>query len=195
MANKLIPIQIHKEDTLSDILDRCHDVFKKSIASKERPRLGSREIYVPINWIEGKAELFWHTASLEIKPRLSIKPCNNDMSSSLCEENCVTGTNVIVLANGDKRAKCIFRATRVGWIRDIIELYNRRDPRVKYWEKENSDKRNRLYLRYQEDEIDYLIVFEAKGAKRVRLITAFPVFFISAKKDYEKDYQNYQNTK
>ena len=32
---------------------------------------------------------------------------------------------------------------------------------------------------------------EKKSEKRVRLITAYPVFFISSKKDYEKDYQNY----
>ena len=35
-------------------------------------------------------------------------------------------------------------------------------------------------------------MFEAKGEKKVRLITAYPIFFVSAKKDYEKDYQDYQ---
>lgn len=39
--------------------------------------------------------------------------------------------------------------------------------------------------------MDYLIVLEKKNEKRVQLITAYPVFFVSAKKDYEKDYQNY----
>ena len=39
--------------------------------------------------------------------------------------------------------------------------------------------------------MDYLIVFEKKSEKRVQLITAYPIFFVSAKKDYEKDYQNY----
>lgn len=48
-----------------------------------------------------------------------------------------------------------------------------------------------MYLRYQEEELDYLIVFEKKSEKRVQLITAYPIFFVSAKKDYEKDYQNY----
>ena len=43
-----------------------------------------------------------------------------------------------------------------------------------------------MYLRYQEEELDYLIVFEKKSEKRVQLITAYPVFFVSAKKDYEK---------
>ena len=44
---------------------------------------------------------------------------------------------------------------------------------------------------YQEEELDYLIVFEKKSEERVQLITAYPIFFVSAKKDYEKDYQNY----
>ena len=71
------------------------------------------------------------------------------------------------------------------------KLYNENDVRVKYWEKINSKKKKRLYLRYQEEEVDYLIVFEKKSEKRVQLITAYPIFFVSAKKDYEKDYQNY----
>ena len=60
-------------------------------------------------------------------------------------------------------------------------------------EKINSKKKKRLYLRYQEEELDYLVVLEKKSERRVQLITAYPVFFVSAKKDYEKDYQNYIN--
>lgn len=191
MAEKLKPIEIKKKDALSDIFDRCHEVFKQTIATKDRPTFRGREIYVPINWIEGKAEIFWHCASIEQKPRLDIRPCNNDISSSRCDENCVIGEDVITFSNGSIRAKCVFRAARIGWIREIIDLYNNGDSRVRYWEKVNSDKRNRLYLRYLEDEIDYLVVLEDKSEKRVRLITAYPIFFISAKKDYEKDYQNY----
>ncbi|MCM1538350.1 MAG: hypothetical protein NC254_08130 [bacterium] len=44
----------------------------------------------------------------------------------------------------------------------------------------------------QENEYHILLdIKDTRGGKRVRLITAYPVFFISAKKDYEKDYQNY----
>lgn len=93
--------------------------------------------------------------------------------------------------NGSERAKCIYRAVRVSWIREIIDLYNDGDKRVKYWEKINSNKKKRIYLRYQEAELDYIVIFEDKSDKRVVLITGYPVFFISAKKDYESDYQNY----
>ena len=106
----------------------------------------------------------------------------------------MTGIDSIILSNGDVREKCIYRAVRIGWISEVINMYNAGDLRVRYWEKVNSKKRKRLYLQYLEDEINYLVIFEEKSQKRVRLITAYPVFFISAKKDYEKDYQNYIKT-
>ena len=79
---------------------------------------------------------------------------------------------------------------RVEWIRQIIDMFNHHDAHAKYWEKINSNKKNRIYLRYQEEN-DYLIVFEEKSSKRVTLITAFPVFFRSAKRDYDNDYNAY----
>ena len=85
------------------------------------------------------------------------------------------------------------RAVRVNWIRSVLEMYNNDDSRVKYWEKVHStNKRKRIYLRYQEEEIDFLVILEDISDKRVRFITAYPIFFLSAKRDYEKDYQTYQ---
>jgi hypothetical protein len=195
MADKLTPIEFDKTLDFDGILDKCHEVFKQTIATKDRPLFGNREIYVPLKWIENKAEIFWHSASIEPKPRLDIKPCTNDLSSAYCVDNCIAETDRIVMSNGDTRAKCIYRALRVGWIREVIELYNANDSRVKYWEKVNSAKRKRLYIRYQEEEIDYLVVLEDKSEKRVQLITAYPVFFVSAKRDYDADFQNYQKIK
>lgn len=190
--SKLIPIDISGLIEIDKIMDKCHDLFKSSMASKEnRPQLGEREIYVPLNWIEYKAEIFWHAASIEPKEKLDILPCNNDSSSFMCNSNCINLTNSIIVGNMNEREKCIYRSTRVGWIKPVIEMYNSGDARVKYWEKVNSDKRNRIYLRYQEEEIDYLVVLDDKSSKRVMLVTAFPVFFISAKRDYDKEYQNY----
>ena len=190
--SKLIPIDISGLAELDKIMDRCHDVFKNSMVSKEnRPQLGERNIYVPLNWIEYKAEIFWHVSSIEPKGKFKILPCNNDSSSFICNSNCINLTNSIILGGMNKREKCIYRSIRVGWIKSVIEMYNGGDPRVKYWEKVDSDKRNRIYLRYQEEEIDYLVVLDDKSSKRVVLITAFPVFFISVKQDYDKAYQNY----
>lgn len=189
--SKLVPIDITDLKKIEDIMNICHNIFKETMAAKEnRPQFKGRDILVPIKWLEYKAEIFWHSASIESKQKLDILPCNNDITSSLCKRNCVIGMDSIVL-NEIEREKCIYRAVRVNWIKPVIEMYNNDDERVKYWEKMHSNKKNRLYLRYQEEEIDYLVVLEEKSEKRVVFITAYPIFFLSAKRDYEADYQNY----
>ena len=84
MTNKLTPIAIDKTWGFLEIFDVCHNIFKQTIAAKGRPLFHGREIYVPLKWIENKAEIFWHSASIEQKPRLDIKPCTNDISSAFC---------------------------------------------------------------------------------------------------------------
>jgi len=192
--NKLLPIVPENIDDIESIFDECNTFFKETILNKgKRPLLDEREVFIPIKWMEDKkSKLFWHICSIEPKnPNLSILPCTNDAASSVCEENCINLSNLIHLDNKD-RAKCIYRAVRIAWIKEIIELYNSNDPRVKYWEKLNSDKKNRIYLRFQEDGDDYVIVFERKSVKRVVLVTAYPVFYRSSKYDYDVDYNNYQ---
>lgn len=192
---KLTPMNLNGFQETEEIIDSCHELFKTTIGAKDRPGLGEREIYIPFVWIETKAEIFWHIGSIEKKSKLEIYPCTNDIASAMCSSNCIKAGDTIVLSNGDERAKCIYRAARVGWILDIVKMYNASDSRVKYWEKVNKNKRTRVYLRYQEEEIDYLVVFEEKNEKRVQLITGYPVFFIRVKNDLDKDYTNYQNSK
>ena len=191
---KLTPMNITTNQSIDGIMDQCHILFKETIGSKERPLLGDREIFIPFVWIQEKAEIFWHIGSIEEKSRLDIKPCNNDITSAVCDSNCSNASDIVILNNGEERAKCIYRAVRVGWILEIVKMYNASDSRVKYWEKDNSDHRRRIYLRYQEDEIDYLVVFEKKNEKRVILVTGYPVFFISSKKDLDSEYAKYQKT-
>ncbi len=189
--SKLIPIDISSLDKIEDIMNKCHDVFKDTMTSKEnKPLFKGKEIMVPLKWLDYKAEIFWHSASIEPKAKLDILPCNNDITSSFCGNNCIMAADSIVI-NGVEREKCIYRAVRMSWIKPVIEMYNAGDARVKYWEKAHSNKKNRLYLRYQEEEIDFLIVLEEKSEQRVVFITAYPIFYLSAKKDYEMDYQNY----
>lgn len=193
---KLKTIDINGLQDISAIMDKCHDVFKLTMANKEnRAKLGEREVAVPLNWIDYKAEIFWHAASIEEKGKIDILPCVNDITSSVCADNCIDAFDAIVMNNGAEREKCIYRAVRVGWIREILDMYNKGDNRIKYWEKINSNKKNRIYLRYQEEELDYIVVLDDKSDKRVQLITGYPVFFISAKKDYELDYQKYTKSK
>ncbi len=111
------------------------------MASKEnKPQLNGKDILVPLKWLDYKAEIFWHSASIEPKQKLDILPCNNDITSSLCGNNCVTTADSIIL-NGVEREKCIYRAVRVNWIKPIIKMYNNDDIRVKYWEKMHSKQK------------------------------------------------------
>lgn len=114
--SKLIPIDITGLNKTEDIMDKCHEVFKETMASKEnKPQFKGKEIMVPLRWLDYKAETFWHSASIEPKPRLDILPCNNDITSALCGNNCVTAADSIVL-NEVEREKCIYRAVRVNWL-------------------------------------------------------------------------------
>lgn len=194
--SKLIPIDITGMNKTEEIMDKCHNTFKATLVSKKnKPRFKGREVLVPLKWLDYKAETFWHSASIESKQRLDILPCNNDITSSLCNNNCILETDYIML-NGIKREKCIYRAVRVNWIRSVLEMYNNNDSRIKYWEKIHpSNKKNRIYLRYEEEEIDFLVILEDVSKKRVRFITAYPIFFLSAKRDYENDYRSYQKIK
>lgn len=58
MKQKLTPIAFDKTMELSAIFDICHNRFKETIATKDRPLLQGKEIYVPLKWIESKAEIF-----------------------------------------------------------------------------------------------------------------------------------------
>ncbi len=120
MKQKLTPIAFDKTMELSAIFDICHNRFKETIATKDRPLLQGKEIYVPLKWIESKAEIFWHSASIEQKAKLVIKPCINELSSAFCPDNCILGTDLITMNNGDVRAKCLYRALRVGWIKKSL---------------------------------------------------------------------------
>lgn len=103
---KLKTIDITGLEDISAIMDKCHIVFKKTMANKDnRAKLGEREVAVPLNWIECKAELFWHAASIEEKAKLNIQPCINDITSSLCANNCIDAFDSIIMNNGTEREK------------------------------------------------------------------------------------------
>lgn len=186
----LIPILT---DGLTDeeIIDKCYVIFKQSILNKDRPDLFGKKIYIPIEWLNYKAEMFWHVSSLSSIEDFKILPCNNDVSSVNCRKNCIENTGGITLSNGETRTLCHYRMTRVNWIREIIDLANIHNDRVKVWKKVQKDNKENLYLRYVYREIDYILVFEEK-VNRYILKSAYPLFFIESKRNHDKDYNKYR---
>ena len=83
---KLKTIDITGLKDISAIMDKCHIVFKETMANKDnRAKLGEREIAVPLNWIECKAELFWHAASIEEKEKIAEEKA--ELARKIAESN------------------------------------------------------------------------------------------------------------
>ncbi len=198
MKDKLKPITLSKDASFDELFDFCYQEFKDGFLAKDNhPYLRGKEVVAMLhaeNWVENKAEAFWHASSLDLKPEVETFPCTNDIAISLCNENCRNGAKPVSLSNGDIRMKCLYRASRVNFISETIKLCNAGDSRVKYWEKNNS-KEKRMYLRYQEDELDYLVVLKHKSDRRAILITGFPVFYRKERLQYDKEYERFVENK
>ena len=190
--SKLSPIiDIDGCNSIDEIIEISYRDFKSNIMDKVvRPRLFGKLVFIKFDWwIEHKAEMYWHLASLHEKERFNVFPCGNHISENRCNRNCVYQNRQITLKNGQKRYICVYRAIRVNWINDIIELANKKDISVKEWTKDD-----KLHLRFQHEDIDYIVIFEIHS-KRYQLITAFPVFYINKKMEFDKDYSNYVKSK
>lgn len=175
-------------NSLDAVVELVYDVYKEELMDKsKRPRLFGRFIYLDCNsWINNKAEMFWHLISLSTNEKFNILPCNNDKSYVLCKGNCLTGTNQIIMKNGEKRNLCLYRAIRINWISSIISIADKGSNCIEKW-----IKNNRLYIRFQQNEIDYVILLDDKKANYF-FVSAFPVFYINSKKKYSADYKLYK---
>ncbi len=177
---------------IEEIIDKVYIEFKKVYMDREnKPKelLGKRLIIEFANWKEFKADIYWHLISLGEKEKFNVFPCGNKLSNHICSANCIYKKRQIVRYNGDIRNICIYRALRIIWPINIIELANKRSYRIIVWEKDN-----KLYLRYNEGKIDYIVVFASKR-NTYKLISAFPVFYINKKISFDNDYKEYMKIK
>lgn len=187
-SNKLSPkINIDNCISVEDIINKTYNEFKTKIMDKSiRPNLFNKLVFIKFDhWIDYKAEMYWHLVSLHEKETFNIFPCGNNISENICSKNCIYKTKQVVLKNEQVRDICIYRAVRINWINDIIELANGEDCSVKKWIKDD-----KLYLRFRHEEVDYVVIFEVKKNK-YQLISAFPVFYINKKDVFDKDYKEY----
>jgi hypothetical protein len=195
-----LPIDISHLDQYKDIDDYLYQSFKSNLMDQNnRSKLSGEFIYLDCTkWIDKKNEVFWHLISLDEKEKFNVLPCTNCPSIAKCPNNCISPTRNITLSNGQKRNICYYRAVRINWINEIITLLNNKDPYVKSWKKEikgKGAKRVQIYIRFTHEAVDYLIILEEKRksgkVKQYNFVTAFPVFYISSKKKYEKEYKSY----
>jgi len=78
----------------------------------------------------------------------------------------------------------------IEWIKEISNKVNERHPDVKIWyetEVHNGQPKKSLKIRYQVDDIDYLIILD-EGNDVFYFTTAYPVFEYREKKDLDKGF-------
>ena len=125
----------------------------------------------------------------------NIAPCVNTNYCNKCN-NCVEHTFYINVRN-KVRDKCIYRMSSIDLFQQVIEKANNMDEKIKIWKIDDYSQRTRatiLKMRYQEQNIDYLIILNEKE-KEYFFITAYPVFEQREKKDLDKEYNSKNITK
>jgi len=177
-------------------IDKAFLYFKENIGNREkRPVLFDKNIFIETREIIDERPVgFWHIISLEEKHNFKkLLPCNNDSAMNHCNQNCNKQNNVVVINYGaETRSICLYRTSRMHWIIEIIELANRNDHDVKVWLKPGDNHRNdKLYLRYNIDGADFVVIFSVEK-RFYRLISAFPVFYLSEKETFDNEYSLYK---
>ncbi|AYK67192.1 hypothetical protein D9C11_18380 [Bacillus subtilis subsp. subtilis] len=191
------PIDITGKTEHSDIEDLLYKIFKREIMDqKNRGEFQGKFIYVNFNsWINNKSEVFWHLISLNKNEKFNILPCNNCISITKCFSNCIENSRKITFKNKDIRNICYYRGIRIHWINEILNLANQGDPDIKIWKLRKKGGRDQTYIRFINGTVDYVIILDEfrKGGrlKNYVLTTAYPVFYINSKVNFDSAYSNY----
>lgn len=163
----------------------------------------------PINFSKEKLENygidFWHMGSLENKDSkrnqkmdnyYNIKPCNNTTYSNKCA-NCIEHNFPINVRN-KMRDKCVYRMSSIDIFHQVINKANAMEDDIQIWKVENYSSRRtkeiNLKIRYQKDNIDYLIILNEKSEEYF-FITAYPIFEQREKNDLNKEYNSKSSIK
>ncbi len=173
-----------------DSIQFAYEFFASNINNRaKRPALFDKEVFIEAaEIIDGWPVGFWHLISLEENHRFNILPCNNDATMEICNGNCDSKEHqIIIKQQTETRNICLFRASRLPWILDLIKFANRGDSSVQTWKKPSNDK---LYLRYNHYGNDYIVIF-SEQKHFYRIISAFPVFYTKDKKVFDRDAKEY----
>ena len=186
------PLQLSED--FDESMRIAYEYFEANIYNRtKRPALFDKEVYVEAKEVIGDRPVgFWHTVSIENTHQFKNLPCNNDNTMEFCKENCIIQSRQIIIKHQtETRNLCLYRASRLPWILDIINLANRGDPAVQTWLKPGIGKLSgKLYLRYNHYGNDYVLIF-SNEKHFYRIISAFPVFYLKEKREFDIDAQKY----
>jgi ribosomal protein L44E len=202
LSQPLLLIGSNSFEIFKEAERKFNDIFLKKDA---RPYYNGKFIFFDMNKVfRGQIlhfpERFMHICSIEDKDTYNIFPCNNDLSYTLCNNKCNISHALEEFQKID-RNECLYRASRIHWIPEIIRLANQKDKNIKTWTKPERDKKGNLvkkhYIRYEEESVDYLIILKEEwrsgSLSHYKFNTAFPVFLKGNKRQYERDFKKYGN--
>jgi len=187
-----------------EVFHEEHEEFKRVFNDKEIVLCGYK-LVIDNKTIDGMYERFMHAVSCENKKfrDKEYPPCNNEMSNEECKILCSLDMASFTFKK-ISRVECLYRLSRIHWIRTIINMANEGDERVKVWRYEKKDGTNnkfqwKWYLRYKERAFDFLIVFreDKHSGEEITLNfrTAYPVYLPGDKKKLEKEYNRAKKDK
>lgn len=181
-------MNISENEPKEAFLDRCYDVFENNFYNRNESLVYNNKIIsLQAGFTGGKSNLFLHISSLERGEAFDILPCNNTLYNSICKLNCIDGDWTYTDHTGI-RDICIYRAGFVGLIKGIIHLANDNDNKVKQWQEYNKKTgKKKSFVRYTDGTIDYIIIL-SEGKYKYYVISAYPVFYYKAKKEFERSY-------
>ncbi|MBO0962459.1 hypothetical protein J1P26_22455 [Neobacillus sp. MM2021_6] len=189
-----------------DILEESFRLYELEIKNRQkRPELFGRQVYINVNpGPDGKDYGFWHIASIgEDDTKFDMFPCENHIAHRICRYKCDSEHQDNFLQEINS-VPCIYRAHRVNWIKEIIDLANkdRNHPNLRIWQQAGK-KGKRLLIRFINEDVsmDYVLVFQIEykpnksDIRWYRLITGYPVVLKSYKKRFNKEFLEYKGRK
>ena len=116
-------------------------------------------------------------------------PCTNDPAFELCENQCA-GYSAYHNYTALNRWECVYRLSRIHWIREVIDLANRNDTYITEWdvvEVDKGTKYNKRFIRYCQGIDDYVVILKERK-RDYMFITAFPVVTKDKKNEFDRQY-------
>lgn len=168
------------------------------IFNNDSIRLCDKKIVIDEKKISNIHERFMHAVSCdEIKLKdKDYPPCNNELSSEICVTRCNLDNANFSFRNIN-RVECLYRLSRIHWVKELINMANEDDEKIKLWRYEKKDSTNgkfqwKWYLRYKEKANDFLVVFREDRDKNGEVVlnfrTAYPVYLPGDKQKLNKEY-------
>lgn len=196
------PLDPSNYEQWTELFNSAYEIFQVELNIREnRPTLFGRRLFIDArDQIDDKINGFWHVASIGADDsKFDMYPCSNDVAIGKCVFLCNVDHQDNFLKHKNS-TPCIYRASRISWIRQIIDMTNDSEEfsKLKIWTHERNGEKH-LLIRYQFEIIDYIIIFKISYKNNdiefFRLITAFPVVLKSFKKRYDREYNNFGDSR